>query len=175
MSNFHLSSAIMAVEYVKKHIDLGASNKFSDMFGTLTAVKFCTNEMRDKVDQELASYSDAAYVNNYNELEFNKRYLRANAQWSKHYGCGNCGEQSALAFSYLEKQRIFPLDWVCTESWSHAFVIINRAKGSDINRYTTWGNSAIICDPWRDIADFAYKRGDYLSGLRLKWLFGRIQ
>jgi hypothetical protein len=174
MSNFHLSSARAAVDYVKKNITMGASNKLSDMFGTLTVVKFCTNEMRDKVDQELASYADANYVNNYNEAEFHKRYLKANASWSKLYGCGNCGEQSALAFTFLENQQIFPLDWVCTENWSHAFVIINRAKGSDLSNYQTWGSAAVICDPWSDYAGYASKNRKYFN-LRLKWLYSRVR
>lgn len=175
MSNFHLSSAKLAVEYVKKYITMGASNKFSDMLGTLTVVKFCTNAMYKKVDAELAAYPDAQFVNNYDEITFNKRFLHANAEWSKIYGCGNCAEQSSLAFTYLEKQNIFPLDWVCTENWSHAFVILNRRRGSDINNYQTWGDSAVVCDPWKDIADYSRNQGSYLKDLSLNWLYGRIR
>src|SRR6185295_12009695 len=105
MDGFYLSSAKMAMRYVQDKMDLGASNKFSDMLRTGTAVKFCTNEMRDNVDKELASYPDAKSVNSHNEREFNRRYLRANAEWARLYGCGNCGEQSALAFVYLENQK----------------------------------------------------------------------
>ncbi len=176
MDSFYLATAKMAMQYVNEKIDIGASNKFSDMFDprTVITVKLCTMELYDQVDAELASYPDAREVNKNNEFEFNKRYLKANADKARQLGCGNCAEQSALAFTYLENHKVFPIDWVCTESFSHAFVIVNRQKASNLNNYLSWGETAVICDPWRGVTDYAKSQPSLLSGLELKWLYGRV-
>ncbi|MGH9593962.1 MAG: hypothetical protein ACRD5L_12790, partial [Bryobacteraceae bacterium] len=67
---------------------------------------------------------------------------------ARHFGCGNCGEQSALAFVYLRDRRIHPLDWIQVNNFSHAFVVLGRDADSDIGDYNTWGRSSVYCDPW---------------------------
>lgn len=173
MDGLYISTAKMAMQYVKDKIDIGASNKFSDMLRTLTAVKFCTDAMYEQVDAEMASYPDAKEVASSDEFKFYERFLKASADKAKQFGCGNCCEQSALAFTYLEDHKIFPIHWVCTESFSHAFVIVNLEQGSNLNNYLSWGNSAVICDPWRGITDFAKSQPSLLSGLKLKTLYWR--
>ena len=31
---------------------------------------------------------------------------------------------------------------------SHAFVVIGRKEGSNLQEPSTWGSSAAVCDPW---------------------------
>lgn len=59
---------------------------------------------------------------------------------------GNCGEQAALAFVYLLKHNILPLDFCRVKNGDHGFVVIGRSKESNPNDIATWGN-AVICDP----------------------------
>ncbi|MFI5120122.1 MAG: hypothetical protein ACHQM4_06895 [Thermoanaerobaculia bacterium] len=67
-------------------------------------------------------------------------------------GCGNCGEQAAIAFMMLVDKRVEPIDYVfCAgEGDDHAFVVIGRREGSDVRKYSaqTWGPDAVVCDPW---------------------------
>ncbi len=73
--------------------------------------------------------------------------------------CGNCGEFSAAAFMYLYDRNIRPLDWCGLKDADHAFVIIGRNAG-DASDYTSWGNTAAICDPWAQ----GFRKGDTASG-----------
>lgn len=67
---------------------------------------------------------------------------------------GNCGEQAALAFVYLLKHNVLPLDFCKVKNGDHAFVVIGRSKESNPNDLKTWGN-AVICDPFNNQAFIA--------------------
>lgn len=69
------------------------------------------------------------------------------AEQSKLKKCGNCGEFSALAFIYLYKKGVRPLDWMALVGGDHAFVVIGR-DNADANDYAHWGSNAVVCDPW---------------------------
>jgi hypothetical protein len=85
-------------------------------------------------------------------------------------GCGNCGEQAAIAFSYLELSRnARPLDYVgpagstrivSSGNIDHAFVVIGRVKGSDPLDQKTWGVDAVVCDPWDGDSGSYYMASD---------------
>ena len=64
------------------------------------------------------------------------------------YQAGNCGEQSTIALLYLKELGVSNLDLVFLDNGDHAFVVIGRDPHSDINDFTTWGENAVICDPW---------------------------
>lgn len=65
---------------------------------------------------------------------------------AKRNGCGNCGENSILAFIYLYDLGVRPLDRMGVDK-DHAFVVIGRADG-DVNDFKSWGPAAAVCDPW---------------------------
>lgn len=67
---------------------------------------------------------------------------------------GNCGEQTALAFIYLLKHNVLPLDFCKVKNGDHAFVVIGRSKEGNPNDLKTWGN-AVICDPFNNQAFIA--------------------
>jgi hypothetical protein len=70
------------------------------------------------------------------------------AEKAKAYGAGNCGEQSALAFSYLKSKRIEPIDWVHFLNRDHAFVLLNRPKGLIKGKLRQNLSQVILCDPY---------------------------
>ena len=41
----------------------------------------------------------------------------------------------------------------------HAFVVLGRAKFSDINDMSTWGEQAVVCDPWGNTAFIPSREG----------------
>ncbi len=174
---YYLSAAVIANEYVKNKLTIGASNKLRPDFwkawkcsGSLVN----KGEMREYVDQEV----DKAFASETasSELDFRikaqKIYLEKSAEGAALYGCGNCGEQSALAFVYLRGQKTFPLDWMEVNDYQHAFVIIGRKRGSDPKNYATWGDDAVICDPWRDVAATVKSETLYFSTRAPNWLYG---
>jgi uncharacterized protein YkvS len=66
------------------------------------------------------------------------------------YGCGNCGELTAVTFIYLYNLSIRPLDFMALKPPAdHAFVVIGRS-GSDTDDSfgRNWDSNAVICDPW---------------------------
>ena len=74
------------------------------------------------------------------------------AQRATQAGCGNCGEQAAIAFVILQKRGVRPLDYVNLNNPEgravHSFVMIGfEGTQSDSSG---WGTEAVICDPWDD-------------------------
>jgi len=61
-------------------------------------------------------------------------------------GCGNCQEESIVAFLYLHdmKVRVHRISALP----DHAFVVVGMAAGATFDDYRTWGSDAVICDPW---------------------------
>ena len=62
------------------------------------------------------------------------------AEWS--------GEQAAIAFVFLVDRRVTPIDYMERTNADHAFVVIDRKVGSDVKDISTWGDTAVVCDPW---------------------------
>ena len=160
-AGYNLSAAVIANEYVKKKMTIGASNKLRPDFwrawkcsGSLVN----TGEMREKVDRDIAEAfavepvsSDLDY-----RIKAQKIYL----------------EKSAIAFVYLRGQKTFPLDWMEVNDYQHAFVIIGRRRGSDPKNYARWGDDAVICDPWRDVVATVKSEALYFSTRAPNWLYG---
>jgi hypothetical protein len=139
--SMYLRAVNQELQYVRGKMDIGASNK---PHPGMLAAALCTGslinkgELREHVDQDLARIKHPGW----------KDVLESSADWAKHYGCGNCGEQSALAFVYLRNMGIRPLDWMEVNNFQHAFVVVGRDHDSDPADYTTWGRTAYYCDPW---------------------------
>ncbi len=129
----NLAMAKNAVNYTMKKMTIGAANKNKDLFSSLGFSLFCVAGIRKTKE----SGSGLAY-------------LRAIASESEKAGCGNCAEQSAIAFIYLYDRAVRPLDYMIRQGVDHAFIVIGREEGSDINDYNTWGVNAIVCDPWAE-------------------------
>jgi hypothetical protein len=94
------------------------------------------------------------------EREWRSRWLQVplirdgvgqRAQWARAYGAGNCGDLAAVAFDYLRKVGVFPIDYLELIKGDHAFLAIGRKDSEDLQDFTAWVNG-FICDPWADIA-----------------------
>jgi hypothetical protein len=76
---------------------------------------------------------------------------------------GNCLEQSCVAYTFLREQKnIIKVDKASIQGGGgdHAFVIIGRIPDSQIDVVETWGEKAVICDPW---ADEFYPASDFFQ------------
>jgi hypothetical protein len=179
-AGYYLSAAVIANQYVKNKMTIGASNKLRPDFWRAwkcsgSAVN--TGEMRLYVDKQIqqAVDSDTSEASDFvNALKFQKLYLEKSAEGAELYGCGNCGEQSAIAFMYLKRQNTLPLDWMQVNNYQHAFVIIGRAPRSDTRNPASWGDDAVICDPWRDVVATVKSQATYFSSHTPNWIYGEI-
>ncbi|WP_425617412.1 hypothetical protein NA78x_001088 [Anatilimnocola sp. NA78] len=61
-------------------------------------------------------------------------------------GCGNCQEESIVAFLYLHDMKVRAHR--ISAKPDHAFVVVGMAPNADFEDYRTWGTDAVICDPW---------------------------
>jgi len=80
---------------------------------------------------------------------------------------GNCGELAAMAFLYLEENRVLPLDYMTfgapPPAYDHCWVVIGRANGSQERDPSTWGEDAVWCDPWQMREGRAYGVQDLIK------------
>lgn len=176
-AGYNLSAAAIANEYVKTKMTIGASNKLRLDFPRAWACSGSLvnkGEMREYVDKQIEETFavETASSNLDYRIKAQKIYLEKSAEAAELYGCGNCGEQSAIAFVYLRQQKTFPLDWMEVDDFKHAFVIIGRARGSDIKNFNTWGGDAVICDPWRDVVATVKNESVYFTKHTPNWLYG---
>ena len=61
------------------------------------------------------------------------------------FGFGQCEEQAEAAYHFL-RQRGVQAE-IC-ETAHHFLLVIGRKPGSDLEDTKTWGDDAVICDPW---------------------------
>lgn len=94
-------------------------------------------------------------------------WVRLVAEAAKTNKCGNCGENSAVAFMWLYDQGVRPLDWMNLGSADHAFVVIGRKPGRAAD-WKGWGKDAVVCDPWGQ----GFRGGDAMTGTYSARIFG---
>jgi hypothetical protein len=130
----NLKWASLAVDYARSKMTLGAGNK--DGNPRKNDANTCVGDIRANDKIQSKNSKDLA------------DYISKIADDAKKHGCGNCMEQSAIAFTYLHKNRVLPLDWAYVTNGDHAFVVIQRRPKSLIDDYKTWGPVCVISDPW---------------------------
>lgn len=161
-ATLYLASALTTVKYVEGKMDIGASNKFRP---GLLAAAMCVGwggspgKMRQDVDKDLEKVPGGG--------ENWEQRIQIEAQNAKSWGCGNCGEQASIAFVHLRDNGIRPLDYYYTDDYKHAFVVVGRNSGTDKSDFTKWNAEAVICDPWRGVANHVTAEKSYLSGKTL--------
>jgi hypothetical protein len=87
-----------------------------------------------------------------------KREIKIHARFALERGFGNCTHQAALAFRYLKKTCQAPRVDIMFAAYrakynddSHVFVVIGRVDESLSRQPETWGDEAVICDPWAPV------------------------
>ena len=133
--NENLAIAQLAVNKVVSVMTIGASNKISDVLTSFYGSVICVVATRS-VDIATPAHDNIP------------KFIRVAAAKAEHVGCGNCGEQAAIAFVFLVDRRVTPIDYMERTNADHAFVVIDRKVGSDVKDISTWGDTAVVCDPW---------------------------
>lgn len=151
----HLRFAQQAVDYTKSKMGLGASNKIDSL--SIVPVLMVNIAMIRYACTEIVGIASQITTDGFIEDELAKgkmivgTAIALRARRAEQMGCGNCGEQSAIAYVYLAEQvKLKNLDLMHRVNADHAFVVIGRKNGSLVSDYKTWGDKAVICDPWAE-------------------------
>lgn len=69
--------------------------------------------------------------------------------------CGNCHEQSCCAYYDLYMLLGYKIDCIdlmtfANNDYDHVWVVIGRVNESDPKNLSTWGDTAVWCDPWQN-------------------------
>ncbi|MDD2762333.1 MAG: hypothetical protein PHH11_18795, partial [Methylomonas sp.] len=144
----NIAFAKAAIDHVNMKMDIGASNKnwpISEWWGK--GAKFaCAGSVFNEGEMRVQVRKALQRVKQVSGQFTNEDVLNSQAEWASLFGCGNCGEQSSIAFVFLRNKGVRSLDWMDFIDRDHAFVIINRQAGSDQKDYKSWGADAVLCD-----------------------------
>lgn len=130
----NLGFAKQAIKYVDLKMTIGADNKPWNNFITLFSAESAHDCVARNREQK------------YQGPRLSK--LRQAARQAEKSGCGNCGEQTAIAFFYLYDRKIGPLEYINRTQADHSFVVIGRLADSPLDKPLEWGDDCVICDPW---------------------------
>jgi hypothetical protein len=139
MRELYLRNALLAIDHVRTKLPLGAGNIPGNPH--VNAAAHAVNKARGEAAELIRAGASSP--------------VGAIAATAKVEGAGNCGEQAALAFEYLKKIGISPIEvWAIDPTRDdHAFVVIGRpATASAGWADNTWGD-AVFCDPWYNEAE----------------------
>lgn len=167
-ANVNLAIARMAAKYVNQNVKLAANwdNHFEESQRAIMSIKSPPVKLLARVISTMLPIATQADQCVYGKLRQDSQWqdriamkddpyqkiqgFEAIAALAKQYGCGNCMEMAAMAFMYLYRLKVRPLDYMALNyPADHAFVVIGR-KGSeeDDNHGGNWGKNAVVCDPW---------------------------
>lgn len=165
--NINLRHSIDACNYVLKTIKLGGANW--DQYRNEPSYEGCLqrggskiscSQLKDEVDVCLYDNLRPATRASAREAKTVLERIKVIAKEVRDRHCGNCGEYSALAFVYLYDKGVRPIDWLSLVGGDHAFVGIGIDLKAEINDPSSWGKTAVICDPWGQ----GFRNGDKKTG-----------
>ncbi|MBV8970865.1 MAG: hypothetical protein JO290_01090 [Sphingomonadaceae bacterium] len=84
-------------------------------------------------------------------------------------GAGNCGEQVYVAFEYLKKLGVSPLDIFAYGPHTgrdHAWLVIGRPAAAATRYIDDGWDDAVLCDPWYDFVGGAVANDDFYGNAR---------
>jgi hypothetical protein len=128
--------AQQAVKYVKDKLTIGANNQFSDIWNSHGKSLTCV------AGEKAAELVMSRILNNMQILE----KIRTIARMAENRKCGNCGEQTCVAFIYLYDRNVRPLDFMQFDNGDHGYVVLGRKEHAV--KVANWGSDAYIADPW---------------------------
>ncbi len=84
------------------------------------------------------------------------------------FSLGNCTELALEALDFiLNNHPEMSAEIFTIAGGDHVFVVLNRHEGSDPHNPMTWGDSAVICDPWaEDKSSRVYPATEYRKHLK---------
>lgn len=141
------------------------------------------NPLYDRMDrvrggqdqQSLTNSAYSWYLNQGYAQDFHTLIL-AESWAAKLEKCGNCGELAAIAFQYLEGQKVRPVDYMYFSRkklrpedpvYDHAWIVIGLAAGlskTQTHDVNNWGEDAVWCDPWQMREGRVYSVRDLIKG-----------
>lgn len=151
-----LSHAQEACDHARKQIYKGTTH--------IAGVANAPDEYRGSkdVDEALALREGIIATRELVELETdNKNPLEKNAPYlagfetaieiSSKYSLGNCIEYAYHAMDYILNHNVdINAEIFKIMRGDHFFLVLNRDPGSNRNNPETWGENAVICDPWQN-------------------------
>ncbi|MBI4849355.1 MAG: hypothetical protein HY808_12415 [Nitrospirae bacterium] len=148
----YLTEVKAALTYTRSKMDLGETNKFGKnvldlprgkIFTTLPAIQEVYRQ-----EEKLLNAMRVPMPNDANWGTYGLQYIEAMAMASSGIGAGNCEEQAAIAFMYLYKHDIRPIDYMMIPG-THAFVVVGAAVRPTSHNFNDWSTGvAMLCDPW---------------------------
>jgi hypothetical protein len=143
MGTNYAAAAQMALNHTLNALPLGAADRASDLFsfkvfGLIPAllVNRSFKVLGDCIDSVTGQKSSS-----------NDDFFKA-AFYAERYGCGNCYEHAAVAYTWLYRNGVRPI--AVLGRTNHAFVILGYGRSS-LTDPQGWPVEAWICDPWKKI------------------------
>jgi hypothetical protein len=159
-----LIHAQQAISCTRKVATIGASNKIGDVLGSLGLSVLCVAVQRQLVkDPSPACLKDIP------------QWITAAAHKLLIYGCGNCGEQTAYAMVLLYQLGIRSLDYMTVAGGDHAFLVIGSADKGPASSFKSWGDNAVVCDPWDNKAYLGKTAAGKKAGAKTIYSLARVE
>jgi hypothetical protein len=164
----NLQKAKQAVDYVRSRIKY-SSNKGSDRLAYAGGIESVVKG-KQGFDLKLIGTLDGLRQDvAIDDLEARtQRYVLSNM--------GNCGEMAEVAYVWLRKAGVRPIEYMHFAARSaandHAWVMIGRDKDCDGTNLRSWGEEAVWCDPWQGQGMY-YSIADLVAGKvrNLNWKY----
>lgn len=157
MATSYEGIALLAVAYVQEKLRGGSQTNLLDVISSGGRALWCVE--RARAQARALGWKDV------------REQIEAMAAAAEANGCGNCGEQAAVAFMFLKRWPIAPIDYVHLKDKDHDFVVIG-ATDSSSPYLTDWGLDAVVCDPWdgkvypiMNIYDRMYNNGGQVQSM----------
>jgi hypothetical protein len=130
----HLMWGEAAIAYVRRYMTIGASHKLTNVVGSLGESLICVSKLRSE-------YAGGAKFANWHDA------VAENSRLGRLHGCGNCGEQSAIAYMFFFNNSMKPIDWITVNRADHQFTLLGCATGAG-SYHWKWGPRCVVVDPW---------------------------
>ncbi len=147
-----LSCAVKAKKHARErvlkgttHVDRVADIKGSPDLDQNAALRDAVTDMREEINYQ---YEKAKALE-----DPQLAWFESNIEISSKYTLGNCYEFALQALDYiLNNAPHINAELFQIMRGDHYFLVLNRDAGSDRKKPETWGDDAVICDPWLDAA-----------------------
>jgi len=141
------------------------SDKFKKLIPKLKHLeyKYGNGVSTERKQRRGNNFSIPEYINNLRNVLAEKKYA-------------NCGEQAQIIqyqlFQKGEKPHIismlFKYECLGVNMNDHTFTVFGLKKGAELDNPKTWGNHAVVVDPW---ANIVMKSSDAIEYFKTKFLF----
>jgi len=158
-----LEIAEKAKAHAREHIKAGGTQlENNDLCATwfnclLTGI----NDLREAKDEKIEKQACSDRLETIHPLISYETMI----SFSSKYSIGNCRELAAHAFDYVLNDNHRPISAIMyfIKGGDHTFLVLNVKPDCKPEDISTWGDNAVICDPW---ANKVYKASDYKLELK---------